>query len=125
MLLTLAIIWLPSLMEKKKIDKVFVGADRVACNGDTANKIGTYSLAILAKYHNIPFYVVAPENTFDLNCLEGGEIPIEQRLGSEVSTFWSEKKEISICNHAFDVTPAKLITGIITNKKILYLKKLI
>lgn len=107
------------LMGKKKIDKVFVGADRVALNGDTANKIGTYSLAILAQHHNIPFYVVAPENTFDLACVGGENIPIEQRSGVEVSSFWNKQKGINILNYAFDVTPVKLITGIITNNKII------
>lgn len=112
-----------SLMGQGKINKIFVGADRVAVNGDTANKIGTYSLAVLAKYHGIPFYVVAPENTLDDNCISGEAIPIEQRPGEEVSCFWAKNKNINIANYAFDITPASLITAIITNKKILQLFK--
>lgn len=117
-----------SLMSEGKINKVFVGADRIAINGDTANKVGTYALAILAKYHNIPFYVVAPENTFDANCTNGAAIPIEQRLGKEVSSFWyknqnqNQNQNINIVNYAFDITPVSLITAIITNKEILKFK---
>ena len=74
-----------SLMAQGKIDKVLVGADRIAANGDTANKIGTYNLAVLANFHKIPFYVVAPSSTFDLKIKDGAQIPIEQRDASEVT----------------------------------------
>lgn len=106
-----------SLMAQGKIDKIFVGADRIASNGDTANKIGTYSLAILAKYHNIPFYVVAPVSTIDFNIKSGKQIPIEQRSAGEVRCFGTAHTApdcVKVYNPAFDVTPASLITAIIT-----------
>lgn len=106
-----------SLMAQGKIDKIFVGADRIASNGDTANKIGTYSLAILAKYHNIPFYVVAPVSTIDFNIKSGKQIPIEQRSADEVRCFGTSQTApdcVKVYNPAFDVTPASLITAIIT-----------
>lgn len=111
-----------SLMQKKRIDKIFVGADRIAQNGDTANKIGTYSLAVLAQYHKIPFYVVAPTSTFDLKINKGQDIPIEERDEKEVLEFAGRRvapQGINVCNPAFDVTPNHLITGIITEKGIL------
>ena len=111
-----------SLMAAGKIDKIFVGADRIARNRDTANKIGTYNLAVLAKYHNIPFYVVAPHSTFDLNLKSGKEIPIEERDGKEVLEFAGRRiapRGIKAYNPAFDVTPARLITAIITERGIL------
>src|SRR6185503_1086260 len=74
-----------TLMKQKKVDIVFTGADRIAANGDTANKIGTYNLAVLAKHHNIPFYIVAPSSTFDLSIPDGGAIPIEQRDSREIT----------------------------------------
>lgn len=94
------------LMQKKKVDKVFVGADCIAKNGDVANKIGTYNLAVLCSYHKIPFYVVAPKTTFNPQHESGKTIPIEQRDPKEVSDWAS-----SVYNPAFDITPAKLITG--------------
>ncbi len=110
-------------MAKGKIDKVFVGSDRIATNGDAANKIGTYSLAILAKEHKIPFYVVAPTSTIDFNVSSGNEIPIEERDESEVTHIGGVQiapDGISVVNPAFDVTPHRLITAIVTEKGILY-----
>ena len=111
-----------SLMQKGAIDCIIVGADRIAGNGDTANKIGTYSLAVLAKYHNVPFYVVAPISTFDLNIKSGKEIPNEQRNAEEISKGFGKRTApdgIKIYNPAFDVTPNKLITAIICEKGII------
>ncbi len=103
-----------SLMREGKIQKIVVGADRIAANGDFANKIGTYNLAVLAKHHGIPFYVAAPYTTIDRSCLNGAAIPIEQRKGNEVTGFgnshWAPMN-ISTHNPAFDVTPAELVTG--------------
>jgi methylthioribose-1-phosphate isomerase len=119
------------LMSLGKIDMVIVGADRIARNGDVANKIGTLEKAICAKEYNIPFYVAAPTSTFDLNCLTGKDIPIEERNEEEVLyqtgiTNDGRKETILVCspgskalNPAFDVTPARLITGIITEKGII------
>jgi len=101
---------------------VIVGADRIAANGDTANKIGTYSLAVLASVHGIPFYVAAPTTTIDLKISSGDEIPVEERDGSEIRTFMNVKlvsDEVPVYNPAFDITPAKYITGIITEKGII------
>ncbi len=110
------------LMSKGRIQAVIVGADRIAANGDTANKIGTYGVAILAREHNIPFYVAAPWATLDLATAHGGLIPIEQRDAREV-THTNGKQitpdGVSIENPAFDVTPAKYITGIITERGVL------
>jgi methylthioribose-1-phosphate isomerase len=106
-----------SLMANNKIDKVFVGADRIASNADTANKIGTYNLAVLASYHKIPFYVVAPFSTFDLSIKDGREIPIEKRNSEEVRRFLGKPiapSGVKIHNPAFDITPHTLITAIIT-----------
>lgn len=109
-----------SLMRQGKIHLCVVGADRIAANGDVANKIGTYSVAILAKAHNIPFYVAAPYSTIDLNTKSGDAIPIEQRNPSEVTTIHGSHpvapKDVPVYNPAFDVTPAELITGIITER---------
>ncbi len=109
-----------SIMSKGEIDAIFVGADRVAANGDAANKIGTFGLAIIAKYFNIPFYVCAPFSTIDFNCENGKNIIIEQRNGSEVSDLHYKKTmthpNAKIYNPAFDVTPAELITGIVTER---------
>ena len=107
------------VMKTKKVDAVIVGADRIAQNGDTANKIGTYSLAVLAKAHNIPFYIAAPYSTFDDKILSGDQIVIEERDGDEIRKIgekWIAPREIITFNPAFDVTPGKLITGIITDK---------
>lgn len=108
-----------SLMAKGKIDMIFVGADRIAANGDTANKIGTYNLAVLADHHSIPFYVVAPISTFDLTIETGADIPIEERSGNEVRGISGKliaPRNVKVYNPAFDVTPAGLITAIITEK---------
>jgi methylthioribose-1-phosphate isomerase len=106
-----------ALMQKGEIHKVVVGADRIAANGDTANKIGTYSVAVLAKHHNIPFYVAAPLSTIDMSLASGSEIPIEERDPSEVTTIGGvliAPEGIGVRNIAFDVTPHELISGIIT-----------
>ncbi|MBI5143933.1 MAG: S-methyl-5-thioribose-1-phosphate isomerase [Candidatus Omnitrophica bacterium] len=110
-----------SLMEKGKVNKIFVGADRVARNGDTANKIGTYSLAVLANHHRIPFYVVAPVSSFDFRIKSGKDIPIEERDAKEVRSVLGRviaPKNVKVYNPAFDVTPNELITAIITEKGI-------
>ncbi len=101
-----------SLMAKGKIQKVFVGADRIAKNGDVANKIGTYGVAVLAHFHGIPFYVVAPRTTFDAGCASGRDIPIELRAPDEVRAGNSPAAS-RVYNPAFDVTPRALITGIV------------
>ncbi|MDI6785066.1 MAG: S-methyl-5-thioribose-1-phosphate isomerase [bacterium] len=110
-----------SLMRKELINFVFVGADRIAANGDTANKIGTYNLAVLAKHHGIPFYIVAPTSTFDKTIPDGDYIPIEERSPEEI-TKWNGKRiapeKVKAYNPAFDVTPASLITGWITEEGI-------
>ncbi len=109
-------------MSKGMIDMVVVGADRIAANGDTANKIGTYTVAIAAKYHNVPFYIAAPLSTIDTSIKSGKEIPIEERSHEEVTHIngdWICAKEVNIINPGFDVTPNELITGIITEKGIL------
>ena len=105
------------LMQQRKIDKIFVGADRIVSNGDTANKIGTYNLAVLARYHKIPFYVVAPSSSFDLNLPNGERIPIEQRDEKEVLEVFGRRiaaKGIKVYNPAFDITPGSLISAIVT-----------
>ena len=109
------------LMAKGKIDKIFVGADRIAANGDAANKIGTYNLAVLAKYHRIPFYVVAPSSSFDLRLKSGKDIPIEQRSSQEVREIFGKQiapKKVKVYNPAFDVTPNQLISAIVTEQGI-------
>nr|WP_102050123.1 S-methyl-5-thioribose-1-phosphate isomerase [Pygmaiobacter massiliensis] len=108
------------LMKSKKIDVIFVGCDRVAQNGDAANKIGTSGVAILAKHYGIPFYVCAPSSTIDLATPTGEEIPIEMRDADEVTEMWYKERMapsgIEVFNPAFDVTDHSLITGIITEK---------
>ncbi len=101
-----------ALMALGKVQKVFVGADRIARNGDFANKIGTYSVAVLAHHHQIPFYVVAPRTTFDAECASGREIPIELRPADEVRA-GNSPSACQVYNPAFDVTPRALITGIV------------
>ena len=108
-------------MNKMNMDGVFVGADRIAANGDTANKIGTYSLAILARHHNVPFYVAAPLSTVDYDTPSGTEIPVEERSPHEVTRIKGVQftiEDIEVATPAFDVTPAELIAGIITEKGI-------
>ncbi|MDY4921276.1 MAG: S-methyl-5-thioribose-1-phosphate isomerase [Phascolarctobacterium sp.] len=104
-------------MKTKGINAVVVGADRIAANGDAANKIGTYGVALMAKAHGIPFYIAAPVSTFDFSIASGAEIPIEERSAAEVKGFRFEKTapaDVEVFNPAFDVTPAELISGIIT-----------
>lgn len=108
-----------SLMLAGKVDCVITGADRIAANGDTANKIGTYMLAVLAKHHGIPFYIAAPSSTFDPSLASGAEIPIEERDGSEITHIEGVQVAPDGCptyNPGFDVTPGELITAIITEK---------
>lgn len=110
------------LMKEGKISAVITGADRIAANGDAANKIGSYSLSILAKYHKIPFYIAAPSSTFDLNIKDGTEIPIEQRPREEVALLGSKKvvpDGVEIFNPAFDVVLAENITAIITERGVI------
>jgi methylthioribose-1-phosphate isomerase len=105
------------VMKEGRIDMVIVGSDRIAANGDAANKIGTYGLAVLAKHHGIPFYVAAPTSTIDASLEHGGLIPIEQRDPAEVRHFGDRATapgDVPVYNPAFDVTPGELITGIIT-----------
>lgn len=109
-------------MNKKMIDVVITGADRIAANGDAANKIGTYTVAIAAKYHNVPFYIAAPLSTIDTSIACGEEIPIEERNHEEVTHIngdWICAEKVNIINPGFDVTPNELIAGIITEKGIL------
>jgi methylthioribose-1-phosphate isomerase len=103
------------------VDLVIVGADRIAANGDVANKIGTYTLAVLAERHDLPFYVAAPLSTFDWKTADGSKIPIEERAAEEMTgyrgTRWAPER-IRVRNPAFDVTPAELITAIICEKAV-------
>lgn len=106
-------------MQRGQIDMAVVGADRITANGYVANKIGTYSVAVLCKEHNIPFYVAAPYSTIDLNLHDGKDIPIEERRAEELTTIAGQRlapEGIEVANPAFDVTPARLITAIITEK---------
>ena len=110
------------VMQTGKVDAVVVGCDRVAANGDVANKIGTYTIAVLAKRHGIPFYVAGPTSSIDLNCPSGKEIPIEQRDAKEVSHMFGKAlapKGIKVFNPAFDVTSHDLISAIITEKGVI------
>ncbi len=111
-------------MKLGKINVIVVGADRIAANGDVANKIGTYSLSILAKKHNIPFFVAAPTSTIDMNTKSGEDIPIEERSEEEIKTFAGMKitpDEVNVFNPAFDVTPFELVDALITEKGIVRL----
>ena len=111
-----------TVMRQRKVQAVIVGADRIAANGDTANKIGTYSVACLAKTHGIPFYVAAPSSTFDLSLSNGEQIPIEERSATEITHGFGRQtapEGIDVYNPAFDVTPAELITAIITERGII------
>jgi len=110
------------VMQTGKVDAVVVGCDRVAANGDVANKIGTYTIAVLAKRHGIPFYVAGPTSSIDLNCPSGKEIPIEQRDAKEVSHIFGKAlapKGTKVFNPAFDVTSHELISAIITEKGVI------
>jgi len=111
-----------SLMAAGEVDCVVVGADRIAANGDVANKIGTYALAVLAHHHGIPFYVAAPVATVDPSCPTGADIPIERRSGEEVSSIAGHRiapAGVAVENRAFDVTPAGLVTAIVTEDGVL------
>ena len=107
------------LMSRQEVDLVIVGADRIAANGDTANKIGTYMLAVLARRHGLPFYVAAPLSTFDFGTADGSAIPIEERAAEEVTGYrtmrWAPQG-LPVRNPAFDVTPAELITAVVTER---------
>jgi methylthioribose-1-phosphate isomerase len=110
-----------SLMARGEVDLVVTGADRIAANGDTANKIGTYGLAVLARHHGVPFYVAAPSSTIDPALASGAEIPIEERDGEELRRLGGQRTAPSrtpVYNPAFDVTPASLITAIVTERGI-------
>ncbi len=110
------------VMREGRIQAVITGADRIAANGDTANKIGTYSVATLARAHNIPFYVAAPATTFDLSIATGAEIPIEQRADEEITQGFGKQTApvgANVYNPAFDVTPAELIAAIITDRGVI------
>jgi methylthioribose-1-phosphate isomerase len=110
------------LMRSGKVDLVIIGADRIASNGDTANKVGSYQLAVLAKENRIPFYVAAPLSTFDFTITDGDQIPIEEREPEEIVTFAGHQlcpDEVHVFNPAFDITPATYISAIITEKGIL------
>ena len=105
------------VMKEGRVQAVITGADRVAANGDAANKIGTYGVAVLARAHDIPFYVAAPHSTFDLTIASGAEIPIEQRQPEEITHAFGKQTApdgVTVYNPAFDVTPAELIRAIIT-----------
>ena len=110
------------VMREGRVSAVVVGADRIAANGDAANKIGTYGVAVLAKAHGIPFYVAAPATTFDLSLADGTGIPIEQRAPGEI-THWAGRslapQGVDVYNPAFDVTPANLITALITDRGVI------
>ncbi|MFM9960407.1 MAG: S-methyl-5-thioribose-1-phosphate isomerase [Planctomycetaceae bacterium] len=111
-----------TVMRQRKVQAVIVGADRIAANGDTANKIGTYSVACLAKTHGLPFYVAAPSSTFDLSLISGEQIPIEERSPAEVTHGFGRQTVpagVDVYNPAFDVTPAELITAIITERGVI------
>ena len=105
--------------QTKKIDAVVVGADRVCANGDTANKIGTYNLSIIAAFHKVPFYVAAPITSLDTTLESGAHIPIEERSSDELISTSKAPKSIACWNPAFDVTPASNITGIVTEKGVI------
>jgi methylthioribose-1-phosphate isomerase len=115
------------LMRKGMINRIVVGADRIAANGDTANKIDTYSVAVLAKEHGIPFYVAAPFSTIDPKTPDGNAIPIEERDDAEVAAIGGVRimpHGVKAYNFAFDVTPATYITAIITKKNIFYIYRI-
>ena len=108
-----------SLMAEGSVDCVVVGADRIAANGDVANKVGTYPLAVLARHHAVPFYVAAPTSTIDLDCPTGADIPIERRPGEEVAELGGRRlapEGVAVENRAFDVTPAGLVDAVVTEE---------
>ncbi|MFP3937419.1 MAG: S-methyl-5-thioribose-1-phosphate isomerase [Phycisphaerae bacterium] len=110
------------VLRDRRVQMVITGADRIAANGDVANKIGTYPLAVLADYHNVPFYVAAPHSTFDMELSDGGEIPIEQRASEEITHGFGRAtapEGVRTYSPAFDVTPSELITAIITDRGVI------
>jgi methylthioribose-1-phosphate isomerase len=110
------------LLQQGKVNAIVVGADRITLNGDVANKVGTYGLAVLAKHHGVPFYVAAPTSTIDFEMVSGREIPIEQRSATEVTAFGGQQVApdgVDVYSPAFDITPNDLITAIITEKGVL------
>jgi methylthioribose-1-phosphate isomerase len=110
------------LMQRKMIDCIITGADRIVKNLDAANKIGTYNLAVLAKFHKIPFYLASPSSSFDHSIEKGDKIKIEERSKEEVTNFWGKRtapRKVKVFSPAFDVTPANLITAIITDRGII------
>ena len=112
-----------SVLRSGQVHCVIVGTDRTAANGDVANKIGTYPLAVLAQRHGVPFYVAAPLSSIDLDCPSGDRIPIEERSPKEITEFGGRRltpKGVAVFNPAFDVTPAELVTAIITERGIAY-----
>lgn len=112
-----------TVLRSGKVDCVIVGTDRTAANGDVANKIGTYPLAVMARRHGVPFYVAAPLSSIDLNCKSGDDIPIEQRSGRELTEFSGKQvtpRGVDTFNPAFDVTPHELVTAIITERGVAY-----
>jgi methylthioribose-1-phosphate isomerase len=111
------------LMSRGEIDAVIVGTDRVAANGDVANKIGTYMVAVLAHRHRIPFYVACPTSTIDMSIAEGAAIPIEERAPEEVTGFGNHRwaaDGVSVRNPAFDITPAELVTALVTENGVIH-----
>ena len=111
------------VIRDKGVTAIIVGADRIAANGDVANKIGTYNLAVLAEKHRIPFYVAAPFSTFDINIADGSEIPIEERESHEIINGFGKQTvptDVKVYNPAFDVTPHELVTALITDQGVLY-----
>jgi methylthioribose-1-phosphate isomerase len=111
------------LMSRGRIDAAIVGADRVAANGDVANKIGTYQVAVLARRHGLPFYVACPRSTIDLSAASGEEIPIEERSADEVKGYGDARwapQDVAVANPVFDVTPAELVTALITEKGVVH-----
>jgi methylthioribose-1-phosphate isomerase len=109
-------------MQQGKISAVITGADRIACNGDAANKIGTYNVAVLAKHHHIPFYIAAPVSTIDFSIASRKEIPIEERSADETTSINGKRiapADVHVYSPAFDVTPNELITAIITDRGVL------
>jgi methylthioribose-1-phosphate isomerase len=110
------------LMSRGEVDLVLVGADRIAANGDVANKIGTYTLAVLAQRHAVPFYVAAPRSTFDTSLADGRAIPVEERSPGEVTGYGAARwapQGVMVRNPAFDITPAELVSALITECGIL------
>jgi methylthioribose-1-phosphate isomerase len=105
----------PTLMRSGEVDLVIVGADRIAANGDVANKVGTYALALAARHHGLPFYVAAPTSTFDDECPDGDAIPIERRDAAELGDI---PDGVDVDNRAFDITPAELVTAYVTEERV-------